>query len=62
MTLSLFTYFTYMFIDIIICALGSTSYSSEIFCMVGSVVADPLLDLLSLCGVVSRVPIPVIFK
>jgi hypothetical protein len=56
-TLSLLTYFTYIFIDIIIYTLGSTLWSSGIFWMVGRVVADPALGLLSPCGVVPRVPI-----
>jgi hypothetical protein len=53
MTLSLRVYFTYIFIDIIIYALGSLSWSYEIFWMMGRVIADPSLGLLSLCGVVS---------
>jgi hypothetical protein len=56
-TLSLVTYFTYIFIDIIIYALGSKPWSSGIFQMVGRVVADPSFGLLSPCGVVPRVPI-----
>jgi hypothetical protein len=56
-TLSLLTYFTYIFIDIIIYALGSTPWSSGIFLMVYWVIADSSLNLLSLCGVVSWVPI-----
>jgi hypothetical protein len=56
-TLSLVTYFTYIFIDIIIYALGSKPWSSRIFQMVGRVVADPSFGLLSPCGVVPRVPI-----
>jgi hypothetical protein len=56
-TLSLLTYLTYIFIDIIIYALGSMPWSSKIFWMVGRVVADPSLGLLSPCGVVPRVPI-----
>jgi hypothetical protein len=50
MTLSLFAYFTYIFIDIIIYALGSTAWSSEIFWIVSRVVADPFLGLPSLWG------------
>jgi hypothetical protein len=46
-TLSLLAYFTYISIDIIIYALGSTSWFSGIFWMVGRVVADPSLGLLS---------------
>jgi hypothetical protein len=46
-TLSLLAYFTYIFIDIIFYALGSTSWSSEIFWMVGRVIADPSLGLSS---------------
>jgi hypothetical protein len=56
-TLSLLVYFTCTFIDIIIYALGSTPWSSRIFWIVGQVVADPSLGLLSLCGVVPWVPI-----
>jgi hypothetical protein len=56
-TLSLLAYFTYIFIDIIIYALGSTSWSSRFFWMVGRVVANPSLGLLSLCGLVPQVPI-----
>jgi hypothetical protein len=61
-TLSLLVYFTYTFIDIIIYALGSMPWSSEIFQMVGRVVADPSLGLPSLCGVVPRVPILINYK
>jgi hypothetical protein len=56
-TLSLLVYFTYIFIDIIMYALGSTSWSSEIFWMVCRVIADPSLDLLSLCRMVPQIPI-----
>jgi hypothetical protein len=56
-TLSLLTYFTHIFIDIIIYALGNTSWYFGIFWMVGRVIADLSLGLLSLCGVVPRVPI-----
>jgi hypothetical protein len=38
-TLSLFSYFTYIFINIIIYALGITPWSSRIFWMVGRVIA-----------------------
>jgi hypothetical protein len=55
--LSLLTYFTYIFIDIIIHILRSTSWSFEIFWMVGWVIADPSLGLSSPCGVVPWVPI-----
>jgi hypothetical protein len=55
-TLSLFTYFTYIFIDIIICVLESKLWSSEIFRMMSRVVADLSLGLLSLYRVVPRVP------
>jgi hypothetical protein len=55
--LSLFTYFTYIFIDIIIYALENMLWSSGIFWMVGRVITDSSLGLLSLCGVVPRVPI-----
>jgi hypothetical protein len=55
--LSLFTYFTYIFIDIIIYALENMLWSSEIFWMVGRVITDSFLGLPSLCGVVPRVPI-----
>jgi hypothetical protein len=54
-TPSLLTYFTYISIDIIIYVLGSTSWSSEIFWMVGRAVKDLSLGLLSLCEVVPRV-------
>jgi hypothetical protein len=57
MILSLLAYFTYIFIDIIIYALGCTPWSAETFWMVGRVVADPSLGLPSLYGVVPRVPI-----
>jgi hypothetical protein len=50
-TLSLLTYFT----DIAIYALGIMPWSSRIFLMVGRVIADRSLGLLSLCGVVPRV-------
>jgi hypothetical protein len=56
-TLSLLTYFIYTFVDIIIYSLGSTPWSSEIFWMVGQVIADPSFHLPSLCRVVPRVPI-----
>jgi hypothetical protein len=58
-TLSLLVYFTYIFIDIIIYALGSTTWSSGIFWMVGQVIADPSLGLMSPCGVIPWVPIHV---
>jgi hypothetical protein len=51
-SLSLLTYFTYIFLDIIIYVLESTSWSSGIFQMVGRVIADPSFDLLSLYVVV----------
>jgi hypothetical protein len=56
-TLSLLAYFIYIFIDISIYAFGSMSWSSQIFWMVGRVIVDPSLGLLSPCGVVPRVPI-----
>jgi hypothetical protein len=56
-TLSLLAYFTYIFIDIIIYAMGSTPLSSGIFWMVGRVIAGPSWGLSSPCGVVPRVPI-----
>jgi hypothetical protein len=56
-TLSLLVYFTYIFIDIVIYAFGSTSWSSEIIWMAGRVIADPSLVILSPCGVVPQVPI-----
>jgi hypothetical protein len=56
-TLSLLGYFTYILIDIIIYALGSVPWSSRIFWMVGRVIADPSLGLLSPCRVVPLVPI-----
>jgi hypothetical protein len=49
-TLSLLAYFTYIFIDITIYSLESMPWSSRIFRMVGRVIADPSLGLLSLCG------------
>jgi hypothetical protein len=58
-TLSLRAYFTYIFIDIIMYALGSTSWSSAIFRMVGRVIADPSLGLPSPYEVVRRVLIRV---
>jgi hypothetical protein len=59
-TLSLLVYFTYIFIDIIFYVLGSTHWSSGIFWMVGRVVTDPSLGLLSPCEVVPRVLILII--
>jgi hypothetical protein len=56
-TLSLLDYYIYIFIDIIIYALGSTPWSSRIFWTVSWVIADPSLSLPSLCGVVPWVPI-----
>jgi hypothetical protein len=56
----LLVYFTHIFIDIIIYAIGSTLWSSGIIWMVGQVIADPSLGLLSLCGVVPQVPILII--
>jgi hypothetical protein len=56
-TLSLLAYFTYIFIDTIIYDFGSTPWPFGIFWMVGRVIADPFLDLLSLCGVVPQVSI-----
>jgi hypothetical protein len=53
--LSLLAYFTYFLIDIIIYAAGSTPRSSGIFWMVGQVIADPSLGLLTLCDIVPRV-------
>jgi hypothetical protein len=58
-TLSLLAYFTYIFIDIIIYASGSMSWSSGFFQMVDRVIVDPSLGLTSLCGVVHWVPIRV---
>jgi hypothetical protein len=55
--LSLLADFTYIFIDIVIYALGRTPWFSRIFWMVGRVIADPSWGLLKLCGVVSWVPI-----
>jgi hypothetical protein len=60
-TLSLLAYCTYIFIDIIIYALGSIRLS-RIFWMVGRVIADPSLGLLSLCRVVPRVSILITYK
>jgi hypothetical protein len=62
MTLSILAYFTYIFIDIIIYALGSTTWSSGIFWMVGRVIADPSLGLPSLFGVEPQVSILVIYS
>jgi hypothetical protein len=56
-TLSLLAYFTYILIDIIIYAWGSTPWSSGVFRMVGRVIVDPSLGLRSPCGVVPWVPI-----
>jgi hypothetical protein len=56
-TLSLLVYFTYIFIDIIIYILRSTSWSSRIFWMVDRVIMDSSFGLLSPCEVVPRVPI-----
>jgi hypothetical protein len=56
-TLSLLTYFTYIFIDITIYVLGSMQWSSEIFWMMDWVIADHSLGLLSLCGMIHQVPI-----
>jgi hypothetical protein len=56
-TLSLLAYLTYIFIDIIIYALGSIPWSSGIFWMMGRVITNHSLGLLSLCGVVPWVPI-----
>jgi hypothetical protein len=55
MTLSLTAYFTHIFIDIIIYALGSTPWSFENFWMVGRVIKDPSLSLPSPCEVVTWV-------
>jgi hypothetical protein len=55
MTLSLLFYFKYIFINIIIYVLGSKSWSSEIFWMVGRVVVDPSLGLPSPYGMVPQV-------
>jgi hypothetical protein len=55
MTLSLLAYFTHIFIDIIIYALGSTPWSFGNFWMVGRVIKDPSLSLLSPCEVVTWV-------
>jgi hypothetical protein len=54
-TLSLLDYFTYIFIDILIYALVSTSWFSGIFWMVGRVVTDPSLGLSCPCDVVPHV-------
>jgi hypothetical protein len=45
----------YMLIDIIIYALGNMSWSSAIFWMVGRIVTDPSLGLLSPCEGVRQV-------
>jgi hypothetical protein len=54
-TLSPLAYFTYIFIDIIFYAMESTSWSSGIFWMVGRIVADYSLGLLSPCEMVPLV-------
>jgi hypothetical protein len=54
-TPSLLVYFTYIFIDITIYALGSMPWSSKIFWMMGRVIADPSLGLPSIYEVVPRV-------
>jgi hypothetical protein len=54
-TISLYAYFTYIFIDIIFYALRSTSWSSGIFWMVDQVIADPSLGLSIPCEVVPLV-------
>jgi hypothetical protein len=54
-TLSLLDYFTYIFIDIVFYAMGSMSWCSGIFWMVGQVITDPSLGFLSPCEVVPRV-------
>jgi hypothetical protein len=54
-TLSLLTYFTYIFRDIVIYALESTSWSSGIFWMVGRVITDPSMGLPSPCDMIPRV-------
>jgi hypothetical protein len=51
-TLSLLVYFTYILIGIIIYALGSTPWSSGIFWMMGRVIKDLSLVVLSPCEVV----------
>jgi hypothetical protein len=51
-TLSLLVYFTDISIDIIIYVLGSTAWFSEIFWMVGRVIADLSLGFPSPYGVV----------
>jgi hypothetical protein len=51
-TLSLLAYFTYILTDIITYALGSTSWSSGIFWMVGQVIKDPSFGPPSPCEVV----------
>jgi hypothetical protein len=56
-TLSLLDYYIYILIDIIIYALWSMSWSSEIFWMVDRVIKNPFLNLLSPYGVVPWVPI-----
>jgi hypothetical protein len=56
-TLSLLVYFTDISIDINIYALERMTWSSGIFWMVGWVITDPSLGLLSPCRVIPRVPI-----
>jgi hypothetical protein len=55
MTLSLLTYFTYILIAVVIYVLRSTSWSSRIFWMVGRVIKDRSLGLLSPYEVVPQV-------
>jgi hypothetical protein len=55
MTLSLLTYFTYILIAVVIYVLRSTSWSSRIFWMVGRVIKDRSLGLLSPSEVVPQV-------
>jgi hypothetical protein len=54
-TLSLLAYFTYIFRDIVIYALESTSWSSGIFWMVGRVITDPSMGLPSPCEMIPQV-------
>jgi hypothetical protein len=58
-TLSLLVYFTYIFIDISIYALGNTSYGPLYG---GQSPNGPSLGIPSLCGVVPRVPLLVTWR
>jgi hypothetical protein len=55
-TLSLFSYFTYVSIDMSIYALGDMSWSSRVFRSMGRVIAEPSLGCPSPYGVIPWVP------